>query len=123
MRRVIVIDLLQGPAWLDASGMTEHIEVGEVEAFLMIQPGSVHVVGDWADGNQVLRDTAHQGPSLYCRVWHTSAGRDRPTVHTVEVGEADLYEETLLELGFRTEAPGGIDLRRDEKGAYWGYYS
>jgi hypothetical protein len=122
MRRLVVIDLLQGPAWLDASEMADHLKVGEIEAFLMIRPGSVEVVGDWADGDQVLRDTAHQGPSLYCRVWHTSEGRDRPTVHTVEVGEADLYEETLLELGFHTEPPEGIELRRDEKGAYWGYY-
>jgi hypothetical protein len=123
MRRLIVIDLLEGPAWRDASDMLGHIGPGDGEAWLMIQPGSVRVVGDWADGERVLRDEHHGGPSFYCRAWHTTQGRDRPTVHTVDVGDADLYEEVLVSVGFHVEEPAGIDLRKDESGIYWGYYS
>jgi hypothetical protein len=122
MRRLIVIDLLEGPAWRDASDMVGRVEPGDPGAWLMIQPMSVRVVGDWANGEQVLRDADHGGPSFYCEAWHTTGGRDRPTVHTVTAGDADLYEEVLTSVGFRLEQPEGIDLRKDESGIYWGYY-
>lgn len=122
MRRLIVLDLLSGPAWRDASDMIGHVEPGGEGAWLMIQQGSVRVVGDWADGDQVLRDAEHGGPSFYCRAWHTTGGTDRPTVHTVAAGDADLYEEVLTSLGFQVVQPEGIELRKDESGVYWGYY-
>lgn len=122
MRRLIVLDLFSGPAWRDAADMVGGIEPGGAGAWLMIQPGAVRVVGDWADGDQVLRDAEHGGPSFYCRAWHTTGGTDRPTVHTVAAGDADLYEEVLTSLGFRLEQPEGIELRKDESGIYWGYY-
>lgn len=122
MRRLIVLDLFTGPAWRDASGLVERIARGGSGAWLVIAPTSVRVVGDWSDGEQVLRDPDHGGPSFYCRAWHTTGGRDRPTVHTVTAGDADLYEEVLTSIGFRLEQPEGIDLRKDESGIYWGYY-
>jgi hypothetical protein len=123
MRRLVVIDLFEGPAWRDASDMIEHPEPGPADdVWLMIQPRSVRVVGDWADGEQVLRDAEHGGPSFYCRAWHTAAGRDRPTVYTVDAGDADLHEEVLTGVGFRFDQPEGIELRRDESGIYRGYY-
>ena len=123
MRRLVVIDLLEGAAWRDASGMMGDLKPGPGDFWLMIQPRSVRVVGDWANGEQVLRDADHGGPSFYCRAWHTTAGRDRPTVYTVDVGDADLYEEVLISVGFRFGQPDGIELRRDESGIYWGYYT
>ena len=121
MRRLVVIDLFEGPAWRDASDMIDPIETGPGDDFwLMIQPRSIRAVDDWADGEQVLRDAHHGGPCFYCRAWHTTAGRDRPTVYTVDVGDADLYEEVLMSVGFRFDQPAGIDLRRDESGIYWG---
>ena len=122
MRRVIVLDLLTGPAWRDASDMIGHVDVGNTEAWLMIRPTGVERVGDWSNGEQVLRDADHGGPSFYCRAWHTTGGRDRPTVCTVTAGDADLYEEVLDSVGFHVESPAGIELRKDESGAYWGYY-
>lgn len=122
MRRVIVLDLLTGPAWRDASDMIGQVELGDTEAWLMIQPTSVRRVGDWSNGEQVLRDADHGGPSFYCRAWRTTGGRDRPTIHTVTAGDADLYEEVLASVGFHVEPPTGIELRKDESGSYWGYY-
>jgi hypothetical protein len=122
MRRLIVIDLFAGPAWRDASDMAGEVGPGDRGAWLMIQPGSVRVVGDWADGEQVLRDAEHGGPSFHCRAWHVTGGPDRPTVLTVDVGDADLYQEVLTSVGFRMEQPDGIELRKDESGIYWGYY-
>jgi hypothetical protein len=122
MRRLIVLDLFTDPAWRDASDMVGRIEPGESGAWFMIQPTSVRVVGDWSNGEQVLRDADHGGPSFYCRAWHTTGGRDRPTVHTVTAGDADLYEDVLTSVGFRLEQPDGIDLRQDESGIYRGYY-
>ena len=122
MRRVIVLELFSGPAWRDASDMVGHVEPAAAGGWLMIQPGIVRVLGDPPDGNQILRDEDHGGPSFLCRVWYSTAGRDRPTVHTVAAGDADLYEEVLTSLGFRLDHPEGIDLRKDESGAYWGYY-
>jgi hypothetical protein len=122
MRRVIVIELFSGPAWRDASDMVGHVEPGSAGGWLMIQPGSIRVIDDAPDGGQVLRDDEHGGPSFLCRAWFSTAGRDRPTVHTVAVGDADLYEEVLTSVGFRLEQPEGIELRKDDSGAYWGYY-
>jgi hypothetical protein len=122
MRRVVVLDLLTGPAWRDASDMIGHVDVGDTESWLMIQPTSVERVGDWADGEQVLRDADHGGPSFYCRARHATGGRDRPTLYTVSAGDADLYEEVLASVGFHAEPPAGIEVRKDESGAYWGYY-
>jgi len=122
MRRVIVMELFSGPAWRDASDMVGHVEPAPAGGWLMIQPGSARVLGDPPDGHQILRDEDHGGPSFLCQVWYSTAGRDRPTVHTVAAGDADLYEEVLTSLGFRLDQPEGIDLRKDESGAYWGYY-
>ena len=123
MRRLVVIDLFDGPAWRDASDLIDDLEPHSgADVWLMIQPESVRVVDDWANGQQGLRDAEHGGPSFYCRAWHTSAGRDRPTVYSVDVGDADLYEEVLTSVGFRFDRPDGIDLRKDESGIYWGYY-
>jgi hypothetical protein len=122
MRRLIVLDLLTGPAWRDASDMVGDIEPSGAGAWLMIQPTGVRVVGDWSDGEQVLRDADHCGPSFYCRAWQTTGGRDRPTVLSVTAGDADLYEEVLTSIGFRLEPPDGIDLRKDESGIFHGYY-
>lgn len=122
MRRVIVIELFSGPAWRDASDMVGRVEPGSTGAWLMIQPGSIRLVDAAPDGGQVLRDAAHGGPSFLCRAWYSTAGKDRPTVHTVAVGDADLYEEVLTSVGFRLEQPDGIEFRKDESGAYWGYY-
>lgn len=122
MRRLIVLDLLWGPAWRDASDMVGHVESGDVGGWVTIQPGTVRAVGNGADANQVLRDAEHGGPSFHCRVWHTTSGTDRPTVHTVFAGDADLYEEVLASIGFRLEQPEGIQLEKDESGIYWGYY-
>lgn len=122
MRRLIVLDLLWGPAWRDASDMVRHIEPGGAGEWLLIEPGSVRVVDDGVAGEQVLRDAEHGGPSFYCRAWHTTGGTDRPTVHTVSAGDADLYEEVLTSLGFQLEPPEGIELQKDEAGIYWGYY-
>ena len=123
MRRVIVIELFSGPAWRDASDMVGHLAPGTTGGWLMIEPERIRIVGDPPDGGQVLRDAAHGGPSFLCRAWHSTAGNDRPTVHTVAVGDADLYEEVLTSVGFRLETPEGIELRKDESGAYWGYYT
>ena len=123
MRRLVVIELFEGPAWRDASAMVGDLTPGPGDFWLMIQPRTVRVVDDWANGEQVLRDADHGGPSFYCRAWHTTAGRDRPTVYTVDVGDGDLYEEVLIGVGFHVEQPDGIDLRRDESGIYWGYYT
>ena len=122
MRRVIVIELFSGPAWRDASDMVGHLAPGAAGGWLMIEPGSIRVVDDPPDGGQVLRDAEHGGPSFLCRAWHSTAGSDRPTVHTVAVGDADLYEEVLTSVGFCLEEPEGIELRKDESGVYWGYY-
>ncbi len=122
MRRLIVLDLFSGPAWRDASDMVGHVPPGDAGGWLMVQPERVRVMGDGEGGNQVLRDREHGGPSFYCRVWHTTSGTDRPTVHTVAAGDADLYEEVLVSVGFRLERPEGIELQRDESGIYWGYY-
>jgi hypothetical protein len=88
----------------------------------MIEPGIVRVVDAAPDGEQVLRDAAHAGPSFLCHAWYSTGGSDRPTVHTVAVGDADIYEEVLTSVGFRLEEPEGIELRKDESGVYWGYY-
>ena len=122
MRRVIVIELFSGAAWRDASDMVGHLAPGAAGGWLMIEPGGIRVVGDAPEGEQVLRDAAHGGPSFLCRAWYSTGGSDRPTVHTVAVGDADLYEEVLTSVGFRLEEPEGIELRKDESGAYWGYY-
>jgi hypothetical protein len=122
MRRLIVLDVFSGPAWRDASDMVDHIQLGDEGAWLMIQPGSIRVVAAAAGGDQVLRDAGQGGPSFYCRAWHTTGGTDRPTVHTVAAGDADLYEEVLISVGFRLEQPEGIELQKDESGVYWGYY-
>jgi hypothetical protein len=122
MRRLIVLDLFSGPAWRDASYMVGHVPPGADGAWLMIETGSVQVVDEHADGGQVLLDADQGGPSFYCRTWHTTAGRDRPTVHTVAAGNADLHEEVLTQIGFRLEEPDGIQLQRDDSGIYWGYY-
>lgn len=122
MRRLIVLDLFSGPAWRDASDMVGHVRPGAEAAWLMILTRSVQVVDEPPDGSQVLLDAEHGGPSFYCRTWHTTAGRDRPTVHTVAAGDADLHEEVLTGIGFRLEEPEGIQLQRDESGVYWGYY-
>lgn len=88
----------------------------------MVQPEALRVVDDWANGEQVLMDTDHGGPSFRWRAWHTTAGRNRPTVYTVDVGDADLSEEVAISAGFRFDQPDGIDLRRHESDVYWGYY-
>jgi hypothetical protein len=44
-------------------------------------------------------------------------------VYTVDAGDADLYEEVLISVGFSVDQPDGIDLRKDESGIYWGYYT
>lgn len=122
MRRLIVLDLLSGPAWRDASDMVGHVDAGEVGGWVTIKQGGVRVDGDSANGDQVLRDAEHGGPSFHCRVLHTTGGTDRPTVHTVFAGDADLYEEVLTSIGFRLEQPEGIELEKDDSGIYWGYY-
>lgn len=122
MRRLIVLDLFSGPAWRDASDMVGHVGQGASGAWLVVEPTGVRVVGGGTNDKQVLRDADQGGPSYYCRVWHTTGGRDRPTVHTVASGDADLYEEVLIGVGFRLEEPEGIELRKDESGIYWGYY-
>ena len=122
MRRLVVLGLLTGPAWRDASDMVGHVAEGETDAWLLIEPARLQVVGDWSNGEQLLRDEDHGGPSFYCRTWHTTGGRDRPTVHTVTAGDADMYEEVLASLGFHLERPQGIDLHQDESGIYRGYY-
>ena len=122
MRRLIVLDLLSGPAWRDASDMIGHLDGGDVGGWVTIRPGDVSVVGDGASVDQVLRDAEHGGPSFRCRVLHTTGGTDRPTVHTVFAGDADLYEEVLTSIGFRLEPPEGIELEKDLSGIYWGYY-
>jgi hypothetical protein len=122
MRRVIVMDLLSGPAWRDASDMVGRLAPGAAGGWLQIQPGSIRIVGAPPGGDQILRAAEQGGPSFLCRAWYSTAGRDRPTVHTVAAGDADLYEEVLTSIGFRLERPEGIELRRDESGAYWGYY-
>ena len=88
----------------------------------MIEPASIRVVDDAPDGEQILHDAEQGGPSFLCRAWYTTSGSDRPTVHTVAVGDADLYEEVLTRIGFRVEEPEGVELRKDESGVYWGYY-
>jgi len=122
VRRVVVLELLSGPAWRDASDMVGHLAPGAVGGWLMIEAGSIRVVDGAPDGEPILRDADHGGPSFLCRVWYSTSGGDRPTVHTVSVGDADLYEELLTSVGFSLEAPEGVELRRDESGVYWGYY-
>jgi hypothetical protein len=103
--------------------MIGHLREGNADAWLMIEPARVQVVGDWSNGTQVLRDADQGGPSFYCRTWHTTGGRDRPTVHTVTAGDADMYEEVLETLGFHFEQPEGIELRKDESGVFRGFYA
>jgi len=122
MRRLVVLDLFSGPGWRDASGMLGHVSPGGSGAWLLIVPDSIRVVAGDHDERQQLRDARHGGPSLHCQAWYTTGGPDRPTVHTVVVGDADLYEEVLLSIGFHLEPPDGIQLQKDESGAYWGYY-
>lgn len=122
MRRLIVLELFSGPAWCDASNMQAHIPVGEAGAWLMIRPGVVQVVDATSDNTQQLQDGRAGSPSFHCHTWYTTAGTDRPTVHTVAVGDADLYGEVLMSIGFRLENPDGIELQKDESGVYWGYY-
>jgi hypothetical protein len=122
MRRLIVLEVFSGPAWRDASDMLGHVQSGATDAWLMIRPEGVRVIGGPAGGDQVLRDARQGGPSFCCRTWHTTSGTDRPTVHTVTAGDADLYEEVLISVGFRLEPPEGIELQKDESGIYWGYY-
>ncbi len=121
MRRLVVLDLFSGPAWRDASEMDGHVHPGEAGGWLLIQPDAVRVTGGHAEV-PVLRDPEHGGPSFSCRVVRTTSGTDRPTVHTVATGDADLYEEVLISVGFHLEQPEGIELQRDESGTYWGYY-
>ena len=123
MRRMVVLDLFSGPGWRDASDMPEHVQAGNSGAWLLIEPGSIRVMDGMAGDLQQLRDADQGGPFLYCHTWYTTGGPDHPTVHTVEVGRADLYEEVLLALGFQLEQPEGIELQKDESGVYWGYYS
>ena len=122
MRRLIVLELFSGPAWRDASAMVGHVATGDRGAWLLIQPDSVRLVVGEAGEAQELRDAGQGGPSFYCRTWHTTGGPDRPTVHTVAAGDADLYEEVLMSVGFRLDAPEGIELQKDESGIFWGYY-
>jgi hypothetical protein len=122
MRRLIVLDVFSGPAWRDASDMVGQVQPGANDAWLMIQPERVREVDAPADGAQILLDVRQGGPSFCCRTWQTTAGTDRPTVHTVTAGDADLYEEVLISVGFRLEPPEGIELQKDESGTYWGYY-
>ncbi len=122
MRRLIVLDLLSGPGWRDASDMVGRVSTGGAGAWLFIQPDRTEVVADDLGEAQQLRDESQGGPYFYCRAWHTTSGPDRPTVHTVAAGDADLYEEILMSVGFRTDEPEGIELQRDEAGIFWGYY-
>jgi hypothetical protein len=122
MRRLIVLDLFSGPGWRDATQMVGHIPTGDGEAWVLIQPDRVEVVAGGPSDPQQLRDASDGGPSFYCRVWHTTSGTDRPTVHTVAAGDADLYEEILLSIGFRLEEPEGVRLERDDSGVFRGYY-
>lgn len=122
MRRLIVLELFSGPAWRDASGMVGHVAPGAAGGWLLVAPEGIHVVPEPPDGEQVLRDAQHGGPSFLCRAWYTTAGTDRPTVHTVAVGDADLYEEVLTSVGFSLDEPQGVELRSDESGVYRGYY-
>ena len=122
MRRLVVLDLFSGPGWRDASEMLGHVSPGGSGAWLLIVPDSIRVVAGAHDERQQLRDERHGGPSLHCQAWYTTGGPDRPTVHTVVVGDADLYEEVLMSIGFHLEPPDGIQLQKDESGAYWGYY-
>ncbi|MFD1053474.1 hypothetical protein [Terrabacter terrigena] len=123
MRRLIVLDLFSGPGWRDASNMVGHVPPGDAGAWLFIQADRIEVVAGEPDDAQLLRDADDGGPSFYCRAWRTTSGPDRPTVHTVASGDADLYEEVLLSVGFRTGEPEGIRLEQDESGAFWGYYA
>lgn len=122
MRRVVVLELFSGPAFRDASDMVGHVPTGAAAGWLLIEPGRIRVVPDPPDGKQVLRDAEHGGPSFLCRAWYSTGGTDRPTVHTVAVGDADLYEEVLTSVGFSLGEPQGVELRKDESGVYWGYY-
>ena len=122
MRRVIVIELFSGPAWRDASDMVGHLAPGAAGGWLLIEADNVRVVPGPPDGNQMLRDAEQGGPSFLCRAWYTTAGSDRPTVHTVAVGDADLYEEVLTSVGFCLDEPQGVELGTDEGGIYWGHY-
>ncbi len=122
MRRLVVVELFSGPGWRDASDMDGHIAVGAAGGWLLIQPSGIRVVTGAADDPQRLRDASQGGPSFYCRAWHTTAGTDHPTVHTIASGDADLYEEVLLSVGFHLEEPDGIALQKDESGVFWGYY-
>jgi hypothetical protein len=123
MRRLVVLDVLAGPAWRDVSTMSEHLTLGERGGWLMIEPDGVRVVAGPDDGAQTLLDLHQGGPSFCCRVWHTTGGPDRPTIHTVAAGDADLFEEVLISVGFRSAQPQGIELQKDESGIYWGYYA
>ena len=49
--------------------MVGHIRPGAAAGWLMIEPGSIRVVGDAPDGKQILRDAEHGGPSFLCRAW------------------------------------------------------
>lgn len=122
MQRLVVLDLFSGPAWRDASDMLDHVKRGASGAWLLIEPLSIRVVATAPPDGQQLRDATRGGPSFCCHTWYTTGGRDRPTVHTVAVGDADLYEEVLLSVGFQREQPEGIELQKDESGIYWGYY-
>lgn len=122
MRRVVVVELFSGPAWRDASDMVGHVAPGAAGGWLLIEAGGIRVVPDPPDGTQILRDAEQGGPSFLCQAWYTTAGTDRPTVHTVAVGDADLNEEVLTSVGFCLDEPDGVELRKDEAGVYWGYY-
>jgi len=122
MRRLVVVNLFSGPGWRDASDMVGHVPTGDAGAWLLIQPDLIQVVSGSRGDAQELRDESQGGPFFYCHAWHTTAGADRPTVHTVASGDADLYEEVLMSVGFRLEEPDGIQLQQDETGAFWGYY-
>jgi hypothetical protein len=122
MQRLVVVDLFSGPGWRDASDMVGHLRSGESGGWLLIEPLSIRVLPGAPGDTQQLRDEAGGGPSFYCHTWYTTGGPDHPTVHTVAVGDADLYEEILLSIGFQLEQPEGIELQKDESGVYWGYY-
>jgi len=42
---------------------------------------------------------------------------------TPSMSGTPIHEEVLISVGFRFDPPDGIDLRRDESGVYWGYYT
>ena len=102
--------------------MVGQIGPGAAGGWLLIEAGSIRIVADPPDGKQILRDAEQGGPSFFCRAWYTTNGSDRPTVHTVAVGDADLHEEVLTSVGFSLDEPQGVELRKDEAGVYWGYY-